>query len=463
MATSLPTDEINNIPDASLSSYRKYLVFFGGQILSLFGSEVVMFAVIWEMTKGIGNNNSLLSLAFFLGFLPFVIFSPIAGVVADKYDKKKIMLISDSFQAILTFCLFLIMITTDVKLWQFILFNSLRGICQAFHMPVGFTLISLFVPKNKLTRFNGLHYLLEFLIQIIAAPVAVLLLLVMDLKILLWLDIITFGIAAIPLLKLKIPKNESNDVDSIDLQNTDEYNESRGFSKPIKSKKGSFIQDFKEGIKTIADIPGLIYILIHTAIFNFYFRSFSSLWINFIKYSHGGDIIQYGIFNSCVNIGVFIGAIVVSLKKKWHHWPFYVIGGLIFPEIILLFISLVPKGNFLMLYISIGFMWILGALMNSLINSLYQLKIPPEKMGRVVSIIITLSAVLGPIGIIIAGPIADAIDSIPLFYTGIAILSILTSILFLFRPKVINLLKEGEKLSHQVNDESEKTIEKEKN
>ena len=327
METSSPTDETNNSTnDPSLSSYHQYLVFWIGQNLSILGSAVVMFAVFWEMAEIIGESNTLLSFAGFLSFLPFILFSPIAGVVADKYNKKKIIIISDSLQALLTFSLFLIMITTETQLWHFLLLNSLRSICQAFHAPIGFTLVSYFVPKDKITRINGLNVLFQNLVNIIAAPIAVLLLLVVDLKILLWLDILSFIIAVIPLLKLHIPKNGKKSTAPIDSHQVQE------------PKKTSFVQEFKEGFKAIKDIPGMVNMLIMATFLNFFFQPFDTLLINFVKYTHGGSIQEFGILTSRIRVGVFIGAIIVSIKKKWHHWVMVIGGGIISMGIVTLYI-----------------------------------------------------------------------------------------------------------------------------
>ena len=276
------------------SFYQQYLVFWIGQNFSLFGSAIVMFAVNWKMASQIGDNNSLLSLAFFLSFLPFVLFSPIAGVVADKYDRKKLILISDSVQALLTLCLFIIMITTEVQLWHFLLLNSLRSICQTFHSPIGFTLVSIFVPKVKITRINGLNFLFQNIVNIIAAPIAVLLLLVVDLKILLWLDILSFGIAVIPLMKMPIPKNRKKQAEILQLPDSSDLNQ------VDTSKKDSFFQDFLDGFKSVKEIPGMINLLITATFINFFFQPIDTLLINFVKYTHGGDIQQYGILTSSI-------------------------------------------------------------------------------------------------------------------------------------------------------------------
>ena len=109
--------------------------------------------------------------------------------------------------------------------------------------------------------------------NIIAAPIAVLLLLVVDLKILLWLDILSFGIAVVPLLKLHIPINGKKSTDPNDQLQVGE------------TKKSSFFSEFKEGFKAIKEIPGMLQTLIMATFLNFFFQPFDTLLINFERRS----------------------------------------------------------------------------------------------------------------------------------------------------------------------------------
>ena len=68
--------------------FRKFLIYWVGQLVSLIGSNIVMFVLVWELTEIAGNNNTILSIAMFLGFLPSVIFLPFAGVIADRFDQR---------------------------------------------------------------------------------------------------------------------------------------------------------------------------------------------------------------------------------------------------------------------------------------------------------------------------------------------------------------------------------------
>ena len=160
--------EVNSkVVSDSAQNFNMYLQFWAGQIFSLLGSAVVMFAIIWELSEMRPGDNTIISVAFFFGFLPQIIISPFAGVVADKFDKKKIIIISDSLQALFTLLLIFSFMLNRVTVAQILVINFLRGTAQAFHSPISFTLIPLLVPKDKLTRINGLNFLFHSMINII--------------------------------------------------------------------------------------------------------------------------------------------------------------------------------------------------------------------------------------------------------------------------------------------------------
>ena len=94
------------------SSFRQYMAFWGGQIVSLLGSIVVQFVLMWYLTISYPENPLVLSLASFFYFLPMIFAMPIAGVFSDRWNRKKLIIIVDSSQAFATFIL-IILLTMD--------------------------------------------------------------------------------------------------------------------------------------------------------------------------------------------------------------------------------------------------------------------------------------------------------------------------------------------------------------
>ncbi|MFX1514397.1 MAG: MFS transporter, partial [Promethearchaeota archaeon] len=119
---------------ATKDTLRSYLFFWSGQFFSILGSSIVNFAIIWWVTLET-QSAVYLSIAAFFSALPFLISTPIAGVVADRWDRRHIIIVTDSSQAIITFLLILMFISGYMSIWVIIFTNALRAVFQAFHSP----------------------------------------------------------------------------------------------------------------------------------------------------------------------------------------------------------------------------------------------------------------------------------------------------------------------------------------
>lgn len=177
---------------------------------------------------------------------------PIAGVYADKFNRKTLIIIVDSAQAIITLVGTILFQFNLMVVLTVLIFMSLRSVFQAFHGPIVGAIIPTMVPLDKLVRINSIGFLFLGVIQIFAQLVASILWLLFPIHIILWVDVITFVIALIPLILIKIP--------SIKKKST----------KSIKEKeKDSFFKDFIIGLKTLKAVPGLLIIVLMSMIITF--------------------------------------------------------------------------------------------------------------------------------------------------------------------------------------------------
>ncbi|NVM19967.1 MAG: MFS transporter, partial [Candidatus Lokiarchaeota archaeon] len=189
---------------ADKSSFKSYLFFWSGQLASILGSSVVYFVLLWWLVDETESAVAL-SIGSVSYFVPFILVSLIAGVVADRYDRKKVIFIADSLQAFSTFIMILFFAYGIMEYWYLYFFFAFRSICQAFHQPTQNAIIPTMVPKEKLSRINGINFLLTGVINIIGPMIGATLLIFLTVEQALWIDIITYLIAIVPLLLIKIP------------------------------------------------------------------------------------------------------------------------------------------------------------------------------------------------------------------------------------------------------------------
>ena len=414
---------------AEKKSFKSYLFFWSGQIFSIFGSNIVYFVLIWWITDTTQDPVAI-SFAAFSYFIPMIFISPIAGIVSDRYDRKKIIITADSLQAFSTFILILFFIFNWVQYSIVLIFTLIRSTCQAFHNPVVNAIIPTMVPKEKLSRINGLNFLFSSFVHIIGPMVGGFLLLFFSVGQALWIDIITFLIALIPLLLITIPSVKKHE---------------------DKHKEESFSSSFKDGLKIIHTIPGLLSMMIAFTILNFLHQPQGTLIPYYIKVDHVGSVLDFSIVSTAFSIGTLIGGVVTSVKKKWKHYM----------RAILITYMIMSIGQILIATVPTGFIWLIavyaplagigGPVINSLWFTLIHLKVPHDKVGRVVSIDTTLSFIAMPIGTLLAGPLALFMGTANLFIVAAILIIITISLFYIFTNiRAFGVIKEVESSENNI-------------
>jgi len=370
---------------ANKNSFRSYMYFWSGQLFSLFGSMVVYFVIIWWVTVET-QSPIYLAIGSFLFILCQVIFMPIAGVLADRLNRKVIIVVADSLQAVATLILLVLFQMNLANIWIVLIFISVRSIFQAFHLPAVNSIIPAMVPKENLSRINGINFLFTGVVQIIAPLIGATLMIIFPINTILWVDVITFLIALIPLVLIQIPSVENHG------ENVE---------------KKSFFREFKLGFQTIKVIPGLVTIIFLSMLLNFLIRPFDTLMPYYINVFHGGSATHLAIVLVFFQGGMICGALLTSIKKTWNS-KMKVIFGCIF--ILMMgygIMALAPPGGYLVIGIGGVAMGLTLPIINSLYQTFIQTVVPTDKMGRITSIDSSLSMSISPIGTLISGPLAE--------------------------------------------------------
>lgn len=386
-------------------TFRSYIFFWSGQLFSLLGSLVVFF-VIFVWITDVTGSASMLALGSFIFLIPMLIITPFAGVISDRHNRKTIILIVDSLQAFFTFILTLIFMFNAAEVWVVFIFIGIRSVFQSFHSPTVGAIMPSMVPKDKLGRINGVNFFFTGLIQLIGPAVGATLLFFFPIQIVLWADVITYFIALIPLLLIKIPTVHVN---------------SDG------REKNSFIRDMREGYTAIRTIPGLLTIMFIAMLLNMLIQPLIILMPYFIKIVHSGDNFMLAIVEMILQGGIIIGAIIPIIKKKWKNSIRTMFIGIVFINIGYLMYAIAPIGFYPMMGSGVFILGFFLPIINTIVLTVVQKTIPQDKMGRVFSILNTLSMVASPIGAIVSGPLSE-IYGVSWLYFYCAILGIIISI-----------------------------------
>jgi len=383
----------------SKATFRNYLFFWAGQLVSLLGSSIAQFVIIWWITLETGSALYL-SLASFLGLAPMVILAPFAGVFVDRWNRRALIFVADFLQALATLILVFLFWLGVVSIWHILILLTIRGILQAFHSPALLAIIPLMIPKEKLSRMNGLNYLCSGAVTLVGPVVAALLLGLWKIHQILWIDMATFIVAFIPLLMIKIPSVRK------------------------EQDKSSFKEEFLEGFTFIRNAKGLLPLLILATALNFLLVPLSTLLPYYVKFDHLGEAPDLALVMAFLQGGILAGGLVMAVIKGFKKKM--VAAGL---SIYITFlgyalVALTPIREFWFMAISALIMALCVPVANVTLQTILQTVVPIKMQGRVSSVVMALASAATPLGMILSGTIVEFIRTANLFL-GCAIMGIL--------------------------------------
>lgn len=272
-------------------------------------------------------------------------------------------------------------------LWIVIASIFVGSVFQAVQQPTVSAIIPVMVPKKMLSRLNSVNMILSSGINIIAPIIAGILLGILEVKYIVWIDVITYLIALIPTILITIPPVALN-------QNQ-------------KENKVSFFEEMKEGFRAITNIKGMVAIFASSIINNFLLVPQNSLRTYFISVYHEGSPQILSYISAALQTGIFLGAIFIALRKQWKRKSLLLFGGSLCIGIGYFITGITSKGNFILIGIGTFILGLGFPILNSTYLTILQDKIPLDKQGRVNSIDIAVSLSIMPLSNLITGPLAD--------------------------------------------------------
>ena len=147
--------------DINESNWKKaFAIIWAGQAMSLIGSQIVSFAVAWWVTQSTGSAAVLVTMAIF-GMLPQVVLGPFIGALVDRWNRRKVMIISDAVIALFALILALLFLTGNAQIWFLYVMALVRGTLGIFHWTAMQASTSLMVPEKQLSRVAGMNQTLQ--------------------------------------------------------------------------------------------------------------------------------------------------------------------------------------------------------------------------------------------------------------------------------------------------------------
>ncbi len=367
----------------TIKELRFFIFLWLTQSFSSLGSAMTNFSlVIWLYQKsGSALTTALLTVC---SYAPYVITSIFAGAISDKWNKKSIMLICDSFAAFCTIVTLILLKTNTLSVWHLYVLNAINGLMNSIQSPASDVAATLLTPEKHYQKTSGMRSFSNSLVSILTPVLATSIISLAGIDIVIAIDLITFTTAFITLLFfIKIPEIDH------------------------KSKnKETLIQSAKNGIVYLKYNKGILWMILFLSAINFVASIYDTALPAMILSKR--DETALGIVSSCVGIATLFGSIIATFFPKPKSRIKVICNCLL--------ISMSTE-NFLLAFGNHTFVWCIGAvlgwlfipLMNANYDVLLRNNVPKEIQGRVYSVRNALQFFTIPVGYFLGGFLVDKI------------------------------------------------------
>ena len=385
-----------------------------GQAVSMLGSHGVQFALIWWLAEKT-SSPLILGISGIVAYLPMSLFSPIAGIAADRYNRKFISIFSDMTMGMIALIYAVLLFFLDLPVWTVFVMLCVRGIGSTFQQPAIQSIIPQLVPKDQLVKTNGWMQLLNSGSFLLGPVIGASLYAIFPMSVVLMSDVVGAILASVALAVVKIPKLEKTE-----------------------NEKQRFVTEIKEGLQVFREDKKLFYIVIAEALCMFFYAPLSSFYP--LMTSDYFDL--SAMYGSAVELSFAIGMMVSSLLfssvlkvERKIRVSFIGLLGMGIASVICGVIPPVYIGWFFFAASCIC----LGAAGNVHtipLTAYIQETVAPKKMGRAFSVLTLISSVTMPVGLLFSSPIAEKVGvNVWFFISGLCMLTLTTLVLIRYAAK----------------------------
>ena len=362
-----------------------YIIFWLSQAVSQLGSSMTSYAlIIWSYKQT--HSAMSVSIMTFCSYLPYVLISIFAGSFVDKHTKKRILLISDTIAACCSVAVFVLLSFNALQIWHIYIVNAIVGFMNAFQSPATSVVIGIMVPKDKYEQASGMDSFASNLVTFVAPMLAGMILSFSNLRMIIFIDLITFIFATVILAFLVEIKEK--------LIN-------------INIKRDRKLDGFMEGYAFLKVHKGIFYIMLSMSFINFFSRlTYENILSPMILARTDGNSAILGFVSGILGVGGILGGLFVSIGKT-------------------------PKDNLKMIYYSAGISFLMGDLLMGIGRNIYVWSlaglaasipipfimagqkiimyktVPKEIQGRIFAVRNAIQYSSIPVGILLGGYLAD--------------------------------------------------------
>lgn len=366
-------------------SLRTFYLLIVTQTFSLIGSEMTSLAVSIWVYKESGDVTPL-TLAAFFAAVPRLITPSFAGVLADRWDRRHVMILADAGQAVGTLLLMLSFLSGAFQLWHLYLVSALQAAFSMFQGPAFSASVTMLVPDDHRDRANAVQQMRSAAAGLIAPTLAGALFALVDAPGVMAIDLFTFAVAIIVVALVHVPRPPQ--------------------SAEGRAMQGSLWREALVGFRYLWKGRPLFMLVLTATAVNFFFAVIGVLMTPYIL-SRTGSEATLGVLLSLFSAGALVGGLIMSVWGGTRPRTRTIFPGVLFAG--LMFAGLGMARSPLTLGAFAFAMMIPLPIVNAAFDAILQIKVPPDLQGRVFAAVMQLSMLLMPVAYLLSGVLADGV------------------------------------------------------
>lgn len=370
-------------PLTVLREMRLFIIVWVGQLIALLGASITGFALdvwVYERTGSV-TQFALITLSY---TLPLILLAPIAGPLVDRWDRRWTMIISDVCASLGTMAIGALFLIGRLEVWHIYLANTFSAVFGAFQVPAYTASTTLLVPKQHLSRANGLMSLMFGISRIVAPPLGGVLLGIVHLQGIVLFNLITVFVAVVSLMLVRFPEVNTP---------------------AVATDESSFLKSATYGLTYLTTRPGLLGVVLFSASSLFLTGGVqvitTPLVLTFAPVTVLGTIL------SLFGIAVLAGALMMGIWGGLQRNMNAIYGCMLLGGVSILVAGLRP--SLVVFTVGIFLFSLTQPIISSSTQAVLQNKVEPGVQGRVFSIKGAIEAAGLPLGYITIGPLAEKV------------------------------------------------------
>lgn len=372
-----------------LAEMRTFSVIWFGQLVSSLGSGLTGFALpVWVYQKT--GSAEAFGLLFFAATVPTVLLSPVAGALVDRWDRRRVLLVSDALSALMPLAIAALLYTDTFQIWHLVVISGLASAVGTFQMPAFTASVAMLVPQRHFARASGMMQTSNAVTGILTPLVAGVLVTTIGLWGILAIDVATFLVGAATLAGVRI-RNPP----------------------PSPEPRRSLLREAHDGWAFVRARPAMLYLLIYFPIINLgqgmVNPLFGPMVLSFANPAELGAVV------SISSVGMLVGSLALS---AWGG-PGRKVRGLVIGQAAasLCLITLALRPSLVLVTAGMFLMMLIAPLPQASSQAIWLSKTPRHMMGRVFAIRRMLALSTMPVAALACGPLAERVFN-PLLMPG---------------------------------------------